>query len=187
MLNRKPLEVHHVGAAGSASVSQHVRHVLRQLARPARATATGPKRSSVKELAAHIPMRGRYLPIREGAGEQLHLCVCRRQRTAQRMVVGWRVGGGIEDVNTHRGKTIGAATRDRMALLATFVHAAFSYWVTVFPRVCFHIARWQHRARRIPDPVLRQLALAALAEKRGNIEGAAAFAAFAPTSRRGKV
>ena len=74
-----------------------------------------------------------------------------------------------------------------MALLATFVHAAFSYWVTVFPRVCFHIARWQHRARRIPDPVLRQLALAALAEKRGNIEGAAAFAAFAPTSRRGKV
>ena len=32
--------------------------------------------------------------------------------------------------------------------------------------------------------MLRQLALAALSEKRGNIEGAAAFAAFAPRSRR---
>jgi len=74
-----------------------------------------------------------------------------------------------------------------VALLATFVHAAFSYWLTVFPCVCLHIARWQRRARRIPDPVLRHLALAALSEKRGNIEGAAAFAAFAPVGRRGKV
>jgi tetraprenyl-beta-curcumene synthase len=74
-----------------------------------------------------------------------------------------------------------------VALAATFTHAALSYWLTVFPRVCLHIARWQRQARRIPDPVLRQLALAALAEKRGNIEGAAAFAAFAPRARRGQV
>jgi tetraprenyl-beta-curcumene synthase len=74
-----------------------------------------------------------------------------------------------------------------VALLGTFAHAAFSYWLTVFPRVCLHIARWQRRARGIPDPVLRELALAALVEKRGNIEGAAAFAAFAPAGRRGKV
>lgn len=73
-----------------------------------------------------------------------------------------------------------------MALLATFIRAALSYWMSVFPRVCFHIARWQRRARRIPDPVLRHLALAALSEKRGNIEGAAAFAAFVPATRRGK-
>ncbi len=74
-----------------------------------------------------------------------------------------------------------------MALTATFAHAACSYWLTVFPRVCLHIARWQRLARRIPDPVLRDLALAALQEKRGNIEGAAAFAAFAPWPRRAAV
>jgi tetraprenyl-beta-curcumene synthase len=73
-----------------------------------------------------------------------------------------------------------------VALLVTFVHAAFSYWTSVFPLVCFYIARWRRRARRIPDPVLRQLALDAL-DKRGNIEGAAAFAAFAPLARRANV
>jgi tetraprenyl-beta-curcumene synthase len=57
------------------------------------------------------------------------------------------------------------------------------YWTDVFPRVCLHIARWRRLARRIPDPVLRRLAFEALA-KRGNIEGAAAFAAFAPRSHR---
>ena len=56
---------------------------------------------------------------------------------------------------------------------------------SVFPRVCFYISRWRTRARRIPDPVLRQLALDAL-DKRGNIEGAAAFAAFVPLARRAK-
>jgi tetraprenyl-beta-curcumene synthase len=86
-------------------------------------------------------------------------------------------------VNAHRGKTIRTAPRNRVALLITFAHAAFSYWTSVFPRVCFYIARWRRRARRIPDPVLRQLALDAL-DKRGNIEGAAAFAAFVPLSRR---
>jgi tetraprenyl-beta-curcumene synthase len=90
-------------------------------------------------------------------------------------------------VNAHQGKTIRRAAHDRAALAATFAHAALSYWVTVFPRVCLHIARWKRLARRIPDPVLRQLALAALVEKRGNIEGAAAFAAFAPRARRAEV
>jgi tetraprenyl-beta-curcumene synthase len=90
-------------------------------------------------------------------------------------------------VNAHRGKTIRPTTHNRVALLATFTHAALSYWLTVFPLVCLHIARWQRRARRIPDPVLRHLALAALSEKRGNIEGAAAFAAFAPIGKRRKV
>ncbi len=89
-------------------------------------------------------------------------------------------------MNAHRGKTIRTAPRNRVALLATFAHAAFSYWTSVFPRVCFYIARWRRRARRIPDPVLRQLALDAL-DKRGNIEGAAAFAAFVPLARRANV
>jgi tetraprenyl-beta-curcumene synthase len=54
----------------------------------------------------------------------------------------------------------------------------------VFPRVCLHVARWRRLAKRIPDPVLRRLALEALA-KRGNIEGAAAFAAFVSRKHRG--
>ncbi len=87
-------------------------------------------------------------------------------------------------MNAHQGKTIGGRAHGRLTLSVTFARAAFSYWLTVFPRVCLHIARWQRMARRIPDPVLRQLALAALSEKRGNIEGATAFAAFAPWSRR---
>jgi tetraprenyl-beta-curcumene synthase len=86
-------------------------------------------------------------------------------------------------VDAHRGKTIRTAPCNRVALLVTFAHAAFSYWTSVFPRVCVYIARWRRRARRIPDPVLRQLALDAL-DKRGNIEGAAAFAAFVPLARR---
>ena len=89
-------------------------------------------------------------------------------------------------MNAHRERQYGRAPRNRVALLATFVHAAFSYWTSVFPRVCFYIARWRRRARRIPDPVLRQLALDAL-DKRGNIEGAAAFAAFAPLAHRTNV
>lgn len=71
----------------------------------------------------------------------------------------------------------------RTALRATFAQAALAYWTGVFPRVCVHVARWRRQARRIPDPQLRRLALEAL-EKRGNIEGAAAFAAFAPRAHR---
>lgn len=70
------------------------------------------------------------------------------------------------------------------ALALTFAHGALGYWTSVFPLVCVHVARWRRRAQRIPNPVLRQLAIQALA-KRGNIEGAAAFAAFAPLRHRG--
>jgi tetraprenyl-beta-curcumene synthase len=74
----------------------------------------------------------------------------------------------------------------RAALRATFAQAAFSYWTGVFPRVSLNVARWRRQARQIPDPQLRQLALEAL-EKRGNIEGAAAFAAFAAHPHRATV
>lgn len=76
--------------------------------------------------------------------------------------------------------------RDRRTLKATFARAAFTYWTGVFPRVCAHIARWRGAAQRIPDPHLRRLTLASLA-KRGNIEGAAAFATLAPRAHRGRV
>jgi tetraprenyl-beta-curcumene synthase len=102
------------------------------------------------------------------------------------MVVGWRVSGGIDDVNAHRGKTIRPKARGGLALAFTFVRAAVVYWTDVFPRVCLHVARWRRLARRIPDPVLRRLAFESLV-KRGNLEGAAAFAAFAPRTHRAAV
>jgi tetraprenyl-beta-curcumene synthase len=69
------------------------------------------------------------------------------------------------------------------SLRLAFLRGGVGYWTSVFPRVCLLLARWRRRARRIPDPLLRRVALRALA-KRANIEGAAAFAAFAP--RRGR-
>jgi tetraprenyl-beta-curcumene synthase len=65
-----------------------------------------------------------------------------------------------------------------------FALAALRYWLSVFPRVRRELHRLRRRAGAIPDPVLGELALAALA-KRGNIEGAAAFAVFVPRARRG--
>jgi tetraprenyl-beta-curcumene synthase len=79
-----------------------------------------------------------------------------------------------------------ATARDRLALLAAFADAALRYWLTVFPRAGREIRHWQHRAARIPDPVLRRLGVASLRE-RSNIEGAAAFAAFAPRAHRAAV
>jgi tetraprenyl-beta-curcumene synthase len=75
---------------------------------------------------------------------------------------------------------------ERVVLAAVFVAAALSYWLTVFPLVALALRRLRGRAERIADPRLRELALAALA-KRGNIEGAAAFAAFVPLRRRATV
>ncbi len=72
---------------------------------------------------------------------------------------------------------------DRVALGWAFGTAAATYWLSVFPVVRREIARLRERASAIPDPVLRALALQAL-EKRGNMEGAAAFATLVPRGRR---
>jgi tetraprenyl-beta-curcumene synthase len=72
---------------------------------------------------------------------------------------------------------------DRAQLATGFVDAARRYWITVFPRVHHELSHWRERAGEIPDPVLRRLALDAQ-RKRGNVEGAAAFAAFAPRAHR---
>ncbi len=71
-----------------------------------------------------------------------------------------------------------------VALAAGFARAARSYWVGVFPRVCREVGHWRTRAVAIPDPALRELALANLRGERLNLDGAAAFAAFAPPKRR---
>jgi tetraprenyl-beta-curcumene synthase len=48
------------------------------------------------------------------------------------------------------------------------------------------VNHWQRRAAQIPDPTLRRLGIDSLRE-RSNIEGAAAFAAFAPRAHRAAV
>jgi tetraprenyl-beta-curcumene synthase len=74
--------------------------------------------------------------------------------------------------------------RGGAALAVEFVGAAQRYWLKVFPRVCGEVGRWRTRACAIPDPVLRRSALGNLRAERSNLDGAAAFAAFAPTPHR---
>jgi tetraprenyl-beta-curcumene synthase len=74
----------------------------------------------------------------------------------------------------------------RLSLAGAFVSAALRYWLTVFPLVALELRHWRRSAVRIADPHLRRLALASLA-KRGNMEGAAAFATFVPWRARGSV
>lgn len=72
---------------------------------------------------------------------------------------------------------------DRAPRAVTFTGAALRYWLGIFPRVCRERRRVRARALEIPDPLLRQVALDAQ-RKWGNVEGAAAFAAFVPRRRR---
>ena len=67
----------------------------------------------------------------------------------------------------------------RLALAGAFALAALRYWLSIFPGVCVQLRTAARRAGAIPDPALRGAALHALS-KRGNIEGAAAFAVLAP-------
>ena len=58
------------------------------------------------------------------------------------------------------------------------------YWSTVHPRVRRQLRRWQSRARLIPDPTLRALALSNLEGERFNVEVAATLATLAPRRHR---
>src|SRR5258708_7878333 len=71
----------------------------------------------------------------------------------------------------------------RVARAVTFAGAARRYWCGVFPSVCLERRRRRARARAIPDPQLRRVALESQ-RKWGNVEGAAAFAAFVPRRHR---
>ena len=64
-----------------------------------------------------------------------------------------------------------------------FAGAARRYWLGLFPRVCRERRARRARALAIPDPLLRRIALESQ-RKWGNVEGAAAFAVFAPSRRR---
>jgi len=72
----------------------------------------------------------------------------------------------------------------RLRAAVVFLDAALRYWLTVYPLVRWHARRWRRRAAAIPDPVLRRIALDTHRSEGGNLEGAAAFAAFAPLRHR---
>jgi tetraprenyl-beta-curcumene synthase len=71
----------------------------------------------------------------------------------------------------------------RIGLAVSFAGAARRYWLGVFGSVCSERRRRRARALRIPDPLLRRVALQSQ-RKWGNVEGAAAFAVFTPRRHR---
>jgi tetraprenyl-beta-curcumene synthase len=77
--------------------------------------------------------------------------------------------------------------RSQVALASAFASAASRYWLGVFPLVGRELRHWRERARQIPDPVLRRLALITQNTERGNLEGAAAFAVLVPRAHRERV
>jgi tetraprenyl-beta-curcumene synthase len=85
---------------------------------------------------------------------------------------------------TRQAVLVGAGRGRGAALAREFAGAAQRYWLRVFPRVCREVDRWRGRAGAIPNPALRQAALENLRAERLNLDGAAAFAAFAPAVRR---
>jgi tetraprenyl-beta-curcumene synthase len=68
-----------------------------------------------------------------------------------------------------------------------FASAARRYWFGVFPIVQSELRRLRKRARRIPDPALRALALDAQQHKWACLEGAAAFATFVARGQRARL
>jgi len=82
---------------------------------------------------------------------------------------------------------MGSIAWRRLCVVAAFLDAALRYWLTVFPLVRWQTRRWRRRAAAIPDPVLRKIALDTHRAESGNLEGAAAFAAFVPLRRRAAV
>jgi tetraprenyl-beta-curcumene synthase len=73
----------------------------------------------------------------------------------------------------------------QLAKNTAFLRVAICYWGRVFPFACREIRTWERHARTIPDPRLKAVALRALRDERGNLEGATAFATFVgPAHRR---
>jgi tetraprenyl-beta-curcumene synthase len=72
----------------------------------------------------------------------------------------------------------------RLAMAGAFAAAAQRYWLSVYPCARRQLCAWRCRAAEIPTPGLRHHALAAHRTKRGNPEGAAAFATLVPAAYR---
>jgi len=71
-------------------------------------------------------------------------------------------------------------TREAIALLRTGI----TYWLGIVPRARGEIHAWKRRARAIPNPTLRELALEKLTKEQLNPEAAACFAVLAPRRAR---
>jgi tetraprenyl-beta-curcumene synthase len=67
---------------------------------------------------------------------------------------------------------------------AALVLANARYWPTVAPTVREQLKHWEHRARSIPDPALRALALEKLHDEHFNAQVAATLATLAPRKHR---
>jgi tetraprenyl-beta-curcumene synthase len=80
-----------------------------------------------------------------------------------------------------------APMRGGAVSLGQFLAAAQRYWLGVFPVFVRELQRWQTRALRIENATLRSLALDAQRSKRRSLEGAVAFAVFAPRNARRRV
>jgi len=70
-------------------------------------------------------------------------------------------------------------SRTSSCLALAFAAATRTYWLEIWPFLRGETQRWVKRAEAIPDETLRHIALDALRLKRGNLEGAVAFAALA--------
>jgi tetraprenyl-beta-curcumene synthase len=77
-----------------------------------------------------------------------------------------------------------STTWGRFSSGALFVQTALRYWLGVYPHVAREMRHWKARAASIDDPLLRRVAIEAQTSKRGNIEGAAAFAVLVPSRNR---
>jgi tetraprenyl-beta-curcumene synthase len=82
---------------------------------------------------------------------------------------------------------VASTRRSHLSLASAFAGTASRYWLGVFPLVGRELRHWHERARQIPDPVLRRLALLTQRAERGNYEGAAAFATLVPRVYRARV
>lgn len=72
----------------------------------------------------------------------------------------------------------------RVALVVAFADFALRYWLLAFPHARRAVERCARRADAVPEQVLRCAAVDTIAQERGNLEGAAAFATYA--SRRSR-
>jgi tetraprenyl-beta-curcumene synthase len=82
---------------------------------------------------------------------------------------------------------VASPRQSHLSLASTFTGAASRYWLGVFPLLGRELRHWHERARQIPDPVLRRLALITQRGERGNYEGAAAYAVLVPRAYRAPV
>jgi len=79
---------------------------------------------------------------------------------------------------------MGSSVMRRVALILTFADFALRYWLLAFPHARRAVERCARCADAMPEQLLRHAAVETIAHERGNLEGAAAFAAYTPRRSR---